>query len=218
MDNQEWHDRWTDNRIGFHQTRISPYLAPHWPALGQAQGAGVFVPLCGKSLDLLWFADQGHKVLGIEISDIAVQAFFTENDLPYAREKLAAFEAFRSGRIKLLCGDFFDLTREDLAGVSAVFDRASLVAFPLSLRKAYARHLWNTLPPDARILLITLEYPEHEMQGPPFSVRTPEVDELFADHYDIDQLESREILDKEPHFRKKGLSTLTERIYQLRPS
>lgn len=215
MDNQEWHDRWADNRIGFHQAKINPYLVPFWPVLEQAPGSRVFVPLSGKSLDMLWLADQGHQVLGIEISGIAVEAFFTENNLRYERETRGRFEVYRRAELELWCGDFFELTPEDLAGVSAVFDRGSLVAFPADLREAYARHLQNVLPLEAAILLVALEYPEHEMQGPPFPVRTAEVNRLFGDRYRIELLESLEILDQEPHFRKKGLSTLMERIYHL---
>lgn len=216
MDNQEWHDRWADNRIGFHQAKINPYLVPFWPVLEQARGNRVFVPLSGKSLDMLWLADQGQQVFGIEISDVAVEAFFTENNLRYERESRGRFKVYRSAELELWCGDFFDLTPEHLAGVSAVFDRGSLVAFPAELRETYAGHLQRVLPRDAAILLVTLEYPEHEMQGPPFSVRTAEVNRLFVDRYRIELLESLEILDKEPHFRKKGLSTLMERIYHLR--
>jgi len=216
MDNKHWHDRWADDRIGFHQTEINPYLVPFWPVLEQTPGSRVFVPLSGKSLDMLWLADQGHQVFGIEISDIAVEAFFTENNLRYERETRGRFEVYRSAELELWCGDFFDLTPEHLAGVSAVFDRASLVAFPAELRGNYAGHLQRLLPREAAILLVTLEYPEHEMQGPPFPVRTAEVNRLFGDRYRVELLESLEILDQEPHFRKKGLSTLMERIYHLR--
>jgi len=215
MDNQEWHDRWADNRIGFHQAETNPYLAPFWPALEQGPGDRVFVPLCGKSLDMLWLADQGHEVFGIEISAIAVEAFFTENRLDYERETRRRFGVFRSVELEVWCGDFFDLAPEDLAGVSAVFDRGSLVAFPADLRETYARHLQRVLPRNAPMLLVTLEYPQHEMQGPPFSAPTAEVNRLFGDRYRVELLESQEILDKEPHFQKKGLSTLTERIYHL---
>ena len=218
MDNQDWHDRWADNRIGFHQTEINPYLVPFWKVLDLPAATRVFVPLSGKSLDMIWLANRGHKVIGVELSEIAVEAFFAENALPCTQEKRGGFDVFRGTDIELWCGDFFDLSPEDLAGVSAVFDRGSLVAFPPDLRAVYAAHLGRVLPREADILLVTLEYPEHEMKGPPFSVRTKEVQTLLGDTYQIELLQSQEILEKEPHFRKKGLSTLTERVYRLHHS
>ncbi len=76
-----WHKRWADNQIGFHQGQVNSYLQTHWPALGLETGSRVLVPLCGKSLDLVWLAGQGYRVLGVELSRRAVEDFFREHGL-----------------------------------------------------------------------------------------------------------------------------------------
>ncbi len=142
MKNSYWLDRWEQENIGFHQNDINPYLVQYWQELRLATGSDVFVPLCGKSRDMLWLREQGHPVLGVELSGIAVQAFFRENNItPHhqiIREKLDYSEA---NGISILCGDFFDLNKDDLANMRAAYDRASLVALPPKIRKRYAGHL-----------------------------------------------------------------------------
>lgn len=156
-DNELWQRCWRERQTPFHQTRFNPQLMRFWTGLGLAPQAPVFVPLCGKSLDMLWLAGQGHPVLGVELSPIAVRAFFKENRLRPVRRPLGAFTLWQSGGIRILCGDFFELRPEHLAQVAAVYDRASLTALPPELRAAYARHLRDILPAAARILLLTTE-------------------------------------------------------------
>lgn len=185
MEHQFWQDRWELNQIGFHQEEINEYLSSHWQALGIRDGAPVFVPLCGKSLDMLWLREQGHAVLGIELSDKALEQFFTENQLPYTREQQGHFTRFNSDQMTLLAGDFFNLTAEDIAPIEAVYDRASLIALPPGMRPDYAQHMAKLLPEGAHILLISLEYDDGMLKGPPFCVREDEVEQLFSEAFDI---------------------------------
>ncbi len=135
----------------------------------------MFVPLCGKSLDLLWLAGQGHPVLGVEISPVGVESFFQENGLKPQVTDAPPFRRYQVDELTVLCGDFFALTPGHLQGVTAVFDRASLIALPPELRPRYAEHLQGLLRPETRILLVTLDYDQAEMAGPPFSVGEDEV-------------------------------------------
>src|SRR5574340_1608572 len=142
-----WLERWERKEIGFHQDEINPYLRQYWQELHLARGSEVFVPLCGKSRDMLWLREQGHAVLGVELSPLAAQAFFEENGLSPQRTRGERFDSYEADGIRILCGDFFDLDRDDLAGVKAVYDRASLIALPPEMRERYARHLESILPP-----------------------------------------------------------------------
>lgn len=216
MDTEYWRERWQQNRIEFHQDVISPYLQRFLPELKLAPGARVFVPLCGKSKDMLWLSAQGYGVFGVEISPLAVAAFFSENGLQPRRESRGAFESWRSGTIAIVCGDYFVLTPADLAGVVAVYDRAALVALPAEQRQRYARHM-QALLPAARILLATMEYPQVEIPGPPFSVDNAELDALYGAHYFIHELYAEDTLARKPSFREKGLSRLIERVSLLVP-
>lgn len=215
MDTNYWCERWARNETGFHKNEINPNLQRFWPKLNLAEGSRVFVPLCGKSRDMLWLREQGHEVIGVEISPLAVETFFAENGQQASVTKHGAFRIYQSNEFQIYCGDFFQLTSEDITGVSAVFDRASLIALPPSMRHAYAAHMLNILAPGVTTLLITLSYHQHEMQGPPFSVNESEVRELYGKSSQIQLLHNAGVLDDEPHFRNKGLSQLQENIFLL---
>ena len=217
MDEEFWKERWQANQIGFHQGQINPYLVAYWSRLGAHPGSRVFVPLCGKSLDLRWLQSQGHIVIGVEVSPIAVDNFFKEAGVDPTRRQAGSFQRCSHGNIDLWCGNFFNLSKEDLEEVSAVFDRASLIAMPPAMRPDYARHLAGILPPSVPILLVTMEYPEGSMQGPPFSVSDAEVSHLFGEHYPIDKLHEEDILEQSPRFKAKGLKSLLEKAFLLRP-
>lgn len=216
MDTAFWHARWETGQIGFHQDEIHVALQDFWPQLHLPGDEQVFVPLCGKSLDMLWLLEQGHHVLGVELSPIAVAAFFQENGLVPESTQADAFTAWRFGEVKLLCGDFFDLRPAHLTQTRAVYDRASLVALPPEMRQRYAAHLAGLLAPATPVLLITLEYPQTEMNGPPFSVTETEVRDLYGAYFTIEKLDEKDVLEEEAHFRDKGLTRLRECAYLLR--
>lgn len=217
MDNQFWLDRWNRREIGWHLDEINSHLEEHWPGLGLDREALVFVPLCGKTLDLLWLAGQGHGVIGVEISQAGVDAFFAEHGLTPVVTETPPFRRYQVDQLTVLLGDFFDLTPEHLDGVDAVFDRASLIALPPGMRALYARQLQQLLPRPVNSLLITLDYDQERMSGPPFSVGHEEVRHLFEERYRIEELASIDALDDSPNFRRRGLTALTERVYWLKP-
>src|SRR5690606_29941819 len=139
MDAQFWLDRWREGRTNFHQARVAPPLQKYWPALGLAPGSLVLVPLAGKSLDMLWLARQGLRVLGVELSPRAVEQCFAENGLrPQVRDS-AQGRHYAAGDIELICGDIFDLDDATLAACAGVYDRAALVALPADMRGRYVR-------------------------------------------------------------------------------
>lgn len=215
MEKDFWLERWQRGEIGFHQDEINPYLRQYWSTLNLAPGTPVFVPLCGKSRDLLWLRQQGHPVLGVELSPLAVEAFFTENELVPQHSRSHAFDCCVADGLRLLCGDFFDLGKADLAGVGAVYDRASLVALPPEMRTRYARHTLELLPAGTPVLLVTFDYPQHEMAGPPFAVTPAEVHALFGNQADVTLLAQEDVLAQNPRFRERGLSRLRENIFLL---
>lgn len=215
-----WLERWEREEIGFHQDEFNPYLRQYWQDLNLARDSEVFVPLCGKSRDMRWLREQGHQVLGVELSDIAVQAFFKENG--YTPQHVSPhqvtggkFERCEADGIRILCGDFFDLTRDDLANVAGVYDRASLIALPPDMRERYVRHLVSILPPATQILLITVDYPQAEMQGPPFSVFPGEVEKLYREHAEVRLLAQADVLAQNTRFQQRGLTRLQESIFLL---
>jgi thiopurine S-methyltransferase len=209
-----WHQRWQENQIGFHQAAPTPLLVEHWPALGVAPGAQVFVPLAGKSLDMLWFAAQGYRVLGVELSQIAVERFFAEHGLQPDIRDTKYGRHYAAGGIAIVNGDAFGLDADALRGCAAVFDRAALIALPPELRVRYANALYAKLPTGCRGLLVTLDYPQDEREGPPFAVPEAEVQSLFARDWTIELLQRRPIPREHPGY-VSGVSRLDTAAHAL---
>jgi thiopurine S-methyltransferase len=175
----------------------------------------MFVPLAGKSLDMVWLAAQGHRVLGVELSPLAVAQFFAEHDLqPEIVESRYGLH-HRAGGIELILGDAFTLDAAALAECTAVFDRAALIALPVELRTRYVDALYARLPAGCRGLLITLEYPQHEKAGPPFSVTEAEVRERYGRDWTVSLLERRDILAGQQSFIDAGVTALETCVYRL---
>ena len=210
-----WQQRWREGRIGFHQDRANPLLAKYWPSLALPGGSRIFVPLAGKSLDMVWLAAHGHRVLGVELSQLAVDQFFVEHDLQPVVHKSHLGTHFTAGAIELVCGDVFSLEAAVLAGCTGVYDRAALIALPPAMRERYVRAVYAQLPPGCRGLLVTLEYPPHEKAGPPFSIDQDHVQVLYEREWNIDLLEHRDILDTQPGFVAEGVTRLFTTVYQL---
>ena len=215
MEADFWHERWEKGEIGFHQQDFNRHMQAFVDRLGIEPGAHVLVPLCGKSLDMLWLVQQGYRVTGIELSERAIRDFFVENRLVYELDRKPGVISYRGENIILLCTDFFTVDKTHLPRIDAVYDRASVVALPPEMRPSYAWHLARLLEPGTRLLLVTLDYPQEEMRGPPFSVTFDEVRRLFGLQFSIERLHSEDCLAREPRFRKKGLTRLEEHVCLL---
>jgi thiopurine S-methyltransferase len=174
---QFWFDAWSAGKINFHEGKPNSYLAEHAARL---TGTSVLVPLCGKTEDLAFLAAHNHTVIGIELVEDAVRAFFSEHGLSPAIERRGALTRYASGAVTILAGDLFAVTRDDIGPIDALYDRAALVALPADLRIRYIAHLRTLLPAETPGLLVTLDYPQDQMEGPPFSVPDSEVHAHFA--------------------------------------
>ena len=220
METEYWLKRWREGRTGWHHEEVMPLLVQHWSALNVRPGARVLVPLCGKSLDMLWLSQQGMRVLGIDVSPIAIESFLAENQL-HARTRSTAegthYEVTNApgGDIEIINGDVFEADPQAVAQCAAFYDRAALIAMPAPMRDRLANDVYLQLPADSSGLLITLDYPEHEMQGPPFSVDDAEVHRLFDRQWNVERLERRDILASQPMFSGQGVTALHPAVYAL---
>lgn len=197
MDPEFWHAKWEAGTLGFHLTDVNPNLRDLADKLPPPPSR-VLVPLCGKTVDMRWLAARGHRVLGVELSATAVDAFFAESELPQPVEvsEVGAFRSHRAGGIEILQGDIFDLRAADVGTIDAVYDRAALIALPGAMRRRYARLLFELLPGGAVQLLITLDAPDRET-GPPFSIEADAVGALFGNDFAIDELPKHLIDDQD---------------------
>ncbi|WP_136659672.1 thiopurine S-methyltransferase [Nitratireductor sp. XY-223] len=192
MDEEFWQARWRENRTGFHEDRPHEMLLGHFDRLGLSAGDAVFVPLCGKSVDLDWLLDRGLRVTGVEFSRQAVEEVFARLALTPQIRDAGNTICFSAGALQIFVGDFFDLTGSMLRRTDAVYDRAALVALPGHARPGYASRLAD-LTGAARQLLISLDYDQSQMDGPPFSVPEREIRDLYENGFDVELLSRREI-------------------------
>lgn len=208
-----WRARWNRNEIGFHLPQVNPWLRRHWRA---EPGARVLVPLCGKSLDLAWLAGQRQEVLGIELVDSAIQAFFAERGLAPEVDGQGPFRRYRHGALELWSGDFFALRAEDVADCRLFYDRAALIALPEAMRERYVAHLSAILPARCKGLLICVDYDQSLREGPPFAVSADEVRQRWeAAGWTVERLEARDVLSENPKFLQRGITRLEEAAYRL---
>jgi thiopurine S-methyltransferase len=194
---------------------VDRHLKQHWPDLGLPSNSRVFVPLCGKSLDLLWLHERGHVAAGVELSAVALESFCVEHGISAKRRTRDNVDVYEAERLELYCGDLFALTPERLGSFSAVYDRAALISWTPELRTGYVEHMSALASPGTQTLLITMEYPQAQMSGPPFSVSADDVHRLYAGNHAILQLSRHDILVNEPRLRSRGVTELHEVCYRL---
>jgi thiopurine S-methyltransferase len=210
-----WQERWRAAQTGFHQFSVERNLQAFWPTLKLAANAGVFVPLCGKSLDLEWLRERGHAVSGVEISTIAVEAFFMERGILARRRVLGEFDLYEAESLRLFRGDFFALTPALLGNAAAIYDRGALISWIPEMRARYVQHILALTTRGAQTLLIVVEFPQAQMAGPPFPVTEDDIERLYGGDHAIEQLSRQDILDIEPRLRARGLTELREVCYRL---
>jgi len=192
MDKGFWHKKWETGEIAFHLHEVNPALATNFKALILDAAARVFVPLCGKTLDINWLLARGCHVVGAELSELAVQQLFERLRIGPDVSDHAWGRLYRGEGIDVFVGDIFDLSGEAIGAVDAVYDRAALVALPLEMRDQYTRHLIE-ITGVSRQLLITYEYDQSKMPGPPFSVPNEEVERHYGQAYSLGHLSSKEV-------------------------
>jgi len=222
MDSEFWHSKWKKNQIGFHLNEVHPLLQKHFDNIF-SDSPSVFVPLCGKTLDMRYLFSQQKSVIGCELSDIAANDFFAiekeEGSLNIAsKEAYKVFEIEKESQsLKILVGDYFDLSNssdsdpELFSQCQSIYDRAALIALPEYLRERYVEHLRRLLP-QAKMLLITLDYDQSKMSGPPYSVEPSEIEKLFS-FATVEVLKRSDIIEDEPQFKGKGLSHFYQTAY-----
>lgn len=215
MDPDYWLERWRSGNTPFHQPQVNTDLQRFWPSLQLPPASSVFVPLCGKSLDMSWLRARGHSVVGVELSAPAIAEFYAAEGLHPTRNSSGRLECMEAAGYELYVGDLFDLEAGHLAAVRGVYDRAALVALPPELRARYARHLMAILPARCSMLLLTVDYPQQQMPGPPFAVGADEIRALYGAEFRITPLATREVAAIEPRYLERGLRSRSDSIHLL---
>ncbi|QBY03214.1 thiopurine S-methyltransferase [Thalassotalea sp. HSM 43] len=211
MKQEFWHNCWDKTQIGFHQDELQPLLVEYFPSLLSAGDSRIFVPLCGKSTDLLFFADR-FKVIGSELSAIACKDFFRENQLDAQITPALGFNVYKANNVEIYQGDFFALDANLFQPFDWVYDRAALIALPEAMRADYAYHLRSFIKDKTRVFLLTLEFDQSEMDGPPFSVSESDVRQLF-DGFKVSKKAERDLVGQKFARRNLPLSHLKECLY-----
>jgi thiopurine S-methyltransferase len=210
MEPKFWHQRWENNETAFHEKDGNPLLVKHFDALSLKKGARVFVPLCGKTVDIHWLLRHGYRVAGAELSPIAVGQLFADLGLKPTITAVGPLQHYQANNIDIFLGDLFNLTHETLGPVDAVYDRAALVALPDAMRRRYTPHIME-ITCEAPQLLIVFDYDQSLMEGPPFSISDREVKELYGKNYEITFREGVDVAGG-----LKGKCAAMEKVWRLR--
>lgn len=209
MKSDFWHQRWQNDELGFHESQPNRLLTTHFDVVNLCQGGRIFLPLCGKTLDIGWLLSKGFNICGAELSPIAVAQLFEDLGLEPVIEEHGALVHYSADHLRVFVGDIFDLSGEALGQVDLVYDRAALVALPDEMRRRYSRHL-RDITGVVDQLIITFEYDQPLMNGPPFSISGAMVHEIYDESYDIQLIESRPVAGK-----LKGVCPAIEQIWLL---
>lgn len=210
-----WLHNWQIGNIGFNQSQVNASLKKYWSRLQLPAGSRVLVPLAGKSTDMIWLAQQGHRVLGVELSPLAVAQFMQENNLQPTIHESACGRHHVAGNIELICGDIFALDPARMVECTGIYDRAALIALPAPMRKRYTEKIYAHLPARARGLLLSMEYAQELLPGPPFSVPGDEIQALLAPRWTISELFRAHSPAISERFEQAGLSQITSAGYLL---
>lgn len=214
MQAEFWHQCWQQQRIGFHQQEVHPLLPVVLSQLGWEQSEAIFAPLCGKSLDLWWLAQHG-KVIGAELSELACQQFYLQQAQQFSLSQQGQFQYFSHPAVDLWQGDYFALAPQQLPAVGLVYDRAALIALPAAMRVDYVQKLRILCPGPVALLLLSLEYPEQQMAGPPFTVTEQEIHRLFDFASSIQLVALRNLTGRPFAQRQFKVSQLVEKAYWI---
>jgi thiopurine S-methyltransferase len=215
MQSEFWHNCWQQQRIGFHQHEIHPLLPVVLSQLNWDQSKAIFAPLCGKSLDLWWLSQLG-QVVGAELSQLACQQFYQEQNQPFSVSVQGDFQHFSHPAVDIWQGDYFALEPLQLGEIGLIYDRAALIALPVQMRIDYVKQLKRLCPGTASLLLLSLEYPQEEMSGPPFSVTELEVRQLFDFAVSIELVAMRNLTGRPFAQRQFNVSSLIEKAFWIR--
>ena len=192
IDAKFWHERWEKNEIPFHERKPNPILVKHFSRLELKKRARVFVPLCGKTLDIHWLLSKSCRIAGAELSQIAVGQLFDELELrpTISKAKSGAGLKYSAKNIDIFVGDIFKVTRARVGPIDAIYDRAALVALPETMRKRYSAHLMK-ISDRAPQLAVTYDYDQSALPGPPFSITNAELVAHYGRYYDLVLLNSQ---------------------------
>lgn len=216
MESGFWKEKWVKHELGFHLPFVHPILKRFLPLFDLPKRARVFLPLCGKTLDIGYLLSEGYRVTGVELSEIAVAELFQELGVEPEVSDWAGGQCWRHGDLTVFQGDFFALTPERVGAVDLVYDRAALVALPHGMRERYAARM-PELSGGAPQLVITFEYDQAQMEGPPFSVPVANVEHLYAAAYELEELSRKDVIANQPRFQEAGLSRFEEVAWRLSP-
>lgn len=218
MEISYWQSRWEKDNTGWHMDIVYPVLPKIWPKITLEKQSTILVPLCGKSLDLQWFVEQGHFVIGVDASPKAHRTIMDRSSESFKKGSSHGFTIYKSEKLELWEGNLMKLPESKIPPVHLIYDKAAIIALPPKMRLPYAKKLIGLCNPHTYMVLQTFEYLQEEMNGPPFSVDERELEKLFGNHFSLDLLHEQSKLNELDRFRQRGLSSyLHEKVHLLKP-
>lgn len=215
MEKQFWIKKWESHQIGFHQSEYNPFLIKYWKSFVGDKRGKVFVPMSGKSLDIKFLIEYGHKVIAVELAESAVYSFFEEHNIHYEIKETTHFKIFKSESVTFYCGDFFALNGKDLDGVEFIYDRASLIALPFEIRNSYIKFMQTHLK-AAKHFLITISFDNVQL-GPPFSVDEKMVKNYYSPSFDVQLIDTDKKIGDDIDVHSQSVTYVQNNLFYLVP-
>lgn len=196
-----WNNKWENNEIGFHQNNVTPLLKKylHYFLDKNSIKKSCLLPLCGKTFDLIYLSEFFKEVTGVELIKKAIEDFYIENNL----EMRTRNSSISSKNIEIFNEDFFSFNKSENKKYSYIFDRASLIAISPVSREKYVQSIKRSMSTNCKIFLITIEYKQDQIEGPPFSLSDDDVKSLFKD-FKLEKLCRESVIGQNQKF--KGLN------------
>lgn len=218
MEFEFWDNCWQRESQPFHLAEAHTFLVKYVQQYFSADKR-VFVPLSGKSIDLVFLSEQGYYPVGVEFNPKAVNRFIEENQLEFSSQTFSVDDdhelvRYHNHTMEVWLADFFDITSEQIGKFRQVYDRAAFIALPEAMRSDYAKHLKSMLAKDATLLLVTMDYVPDEMSGPPFHITLDEIKQQFPEGR-VEELCRCSLLDTHPRWKELELSRLDEVLYKI---
>lgn len=186
-----WKECWNTPNVEFHNPQLNELFVKYHQRMLTRPGMRIFVPLCGKAVEMKWLVDHGHKVVGLEAAPVPCKAFFEENGIPYNVKEMKGIhgEKYESldHNIVIYSCDFFLFTADICGEFDGIWDSGGLNSMDVEDREAYIRRI-RTLMGKGCVNLTEFVNFDKSMVDITWSMTKEELQKVFGEGFIVEDL------------------------------